>query len=73
MKITTPRIVQSRSRWVYLWVLVPIVLGSALLVGWEGYLPPQEPVVDEVTPLNRRLEDQDKQIAVLEAERGQLR
>ncbi|TVO72469.1 DUF6776 family protein [Sedimenticola selenatireducens] len=73
MKITTPRIVQSRSRWVYLWVLVPIVLGAALLVGWERYLPPVEPVVDEVTPLNRRLKDKDKQIAVLEAERGQLR
>lgn len=73
MKIATPRIVQSRSKWVYLWLLVPLVVGAALLSGWEGYRPRQAPAIDEVTPLTRLLDDKVKQIALLEAERSQLR
>lgn len=73
MKITTPKIVQSRSRWIYLWWMVPVVLGIGVMLGWQSYLPQQVPAVDEVTPLSKRIEEQQRQIALLEAERGRLR
>ncbi|MCW8847699.1 MAG: Atg14 domain-containing protein [Sedimenticola sp.] len=75
MKITTPKIVQSRSRWVYLWGVVPIVLGAVLLVGWQGYLPQLSPVkdIDQISPLQKRIKEQAQEIASLEEERGHLR
>lgn len=75
MKITTPKIVQSRSRWVYVWGVVSIVLGAVLLVGWQGYLSQPDPVkdIDQVSPLQKRIKEQAQEIASLVEERGRLR
>lgn len=74
MKTKTPRIVQSRSRAIYLWLLIPLMLVAALaLLGWGDYIQLREPPVDRVTPLREQLAGQSRRIALLEQERTQLR
>lgn len=73
MKTTTPRIVQSRSRAIYLWLLIPVLLVLLALLGWGDYLQFRQPVVDQVTPLKARLAEQSRQIVRLEEVRSRLR
>jgi hypothetical protein len=73
MKIKTPRIIQSRSWWVYLWSLLPILLAVALLGAWSGYIQFRHPTEDRVTPLKLQVTEQRRQIELLEARRGRLR
>jgi len=73
MKVSTPRIVQARSRWVYLWAALPILLGVLLLAGWRDYIQLRQPAADQVTPLKLQLTEQRRQIELLEAQRSRLR
>lgn len=69
----TPKIVQSRSRWIYLWALLPILLGAALLGGWGDYVRFSSPAEDKVTPLKLQVAEQRQQIERLETQRDRLR
>jgi len=74
MKTKTPRIVQSPSRAIYLWLLIPLLLVAALILpGWDDYIGLREAPVDRVTPLREQLVEQSRRIALLETERNQLR
>lgn len=73
MKTTTPRIVQSRSRSVYFWLLLPLLLIVLVLLGWGDYIRIQPPAPDRVKPLQDRLAEQSRQIVLLEEERRNLR
>lgn len=73
MKIRTPRIVQARSRWVFLWAVLPILLGAVLLAGWWEYIQFRQPEADQLSQLKLELTGQRHQIKLLEAERSRLR
>ncbi|WP_428610328.1 DUF6776 family protein [Sedimenticola sp.] len=73
MKMQTPKIVQSRSRWVYLWAMLPILLGAMLMLGWGDYIQIKRPPVDKVTPLTQQLAEQRELIERLESQRDHLR
>ncbi|MCW8906909.1 MAG: hypothetical protein OQL28_06645 [Sedimenticola sp.] len=74
MKTKTPRIVQSRSRAIYLWLLIPLLLLVLLaLLGWGDHIQFRKPPVDRVAPLQETLAGQSRRIVLLEEERRQLR
>lgn len=73
MDLKAPRIVQARSRWIYLWGLLPVLLGAAVLAGWGDYIQFRPAAVDRVTPLKRQLSEQQQQIELLTSQRARLR
>ncbi len=73
MKIRSPRIIQSRSRWVYLCGLLSTLLAAVVLAGWGGYIQFRQPEVDQVTPLRLELAERVQRIDWLETQRSRLR
>ncbi len=71
MKYSSPRIVQSGSRRIYLWLVLPVLLAG--FFAWGGFDFGREQAVADLSALEAQAQRWEERIQELDAERSRLR